>query len=42
MLHREPLTALALALGMAASAFGAYLAFTAFPGAWRAYGAVQR
>jgi hypothetical protein len=38
MLGREPLTAMALALGMAGATFAAYLAFTALPIAWRAYG----
>jgi hypothetical protein len=36
---QDPLIAVSLALGLAGSAFGAYLAFTALPGAWRAYGA---
>jgi hypothetical protein len=38
MLGRAPLTAAPLALGLAAATFAAYLAFTALPGAWRAYG----
>jgi len=42
VLDREPLVATSLAFGMAAAAVAAYLAFTAFPGAWRAYGAGQR
>ena len=42
VLDREPLVAMSLALGIAGAAFAAYLAFTAFPGAWRAYGAGQR
>lgn len=38
VLGREPLSAASLALGMAAATFAAYLAFTALPSAWRAYG----
>lgn len=38
VLGREPLTAASLALGMVAATFGAYLAFTALPSAWRSYG----
>jgi hypothetical protein len=38
VLGREPLSAVSLALGMAAATFAAYLAFTALPSAWRAYG----
>jgi uncharacterized protein YjeT (DUF2065 family) len=37
MLSRPPLTAVSLILGCAATALAAYLAYTAFPGAWRAY-----
>jgi Methylamine utilisation protein MauE len=42
ILDREPLVASTLALGLAATVVAAYLAFTAFPTAWRAYGANQR
>jgi hypothetical protein len=38
VLGREPLSAASLGLGMAAATFAAYLAFTALPAAWRAYG----
>lgn len=37
MLDRSPLIAVSLTLGSGAAAFAAYLAYTAFPGAWRAY-----
>lgn len=37
-LGREPLIAASLGLGMVAATFAAYLAFTALPSAWRAYG----
>jgi hypothetical protein len=39
VLGREPLTATALALGMVAALCATYLAYTALPSAWRAYGA---
>lgn len=39
---REPLTAVSLALGTAAAVIAAYMAFTALPSAWRAYGMDQR
>lgn len=42
ILDHEPLVAATLALGLAATVLAAYLAFTAFPNAWRAYGANQR
>ena len=42
VLTREPLTAATLVLGIGAATLAAYLAFTAFPAAWRAYGAGPR
>jgi hypothetical protein len=37
ILGRDPLIAAPLVLGIAAAALAAYLMFTAFPAAWRAY-----
>jgi hypothetical protein len=42
MVSRDPVIAVPLAAGIAAGTIAAYLAFTALPGAWRAYGAEGR
>jgi hypothetical protein len=42
VLARAPLTAMPLMVGIAGATLAAYLAFTALPGAWRAYGVSKR
>jgi len=39
---RSPVIGVSLAIGTAAATFAGYLAYTAFPGAWRSYGSAER